>query len=202
MSAPWLSWLSSMKFTQPFNPTDDEQALYERISAFLQKEDSYALPKQQRHLTGLILRKLLASSSHAVAATLVTIRERLQGLLTADQTQDDGSQLVEQLIAEDDLEQDYLEEEASEAEENAAGPRPAPAEEGKHGAAEDAQAVRAAITAEIAELTAFIDAAQALQTDTKAQALLKALNLGFDKMAELGAPRKAIIFTESKRTQE
>jgi len=26
--------------------------------------------------------------------------------------------------------------------------------------------------------------------------------LGFDKMAELGAPRKAIIFTESKRTQE
>lgn len=123
MSAPWLSWLSSMKFTQPFNPTDDEQALYERISAFLQKEDSYALPKQQRHLTGLILRKLLASSSHAVAATLVTIRERLQGLLTADQTQDDGSQLVEQLIAEDDLEQDYLEEEASEAEENAAGPR-------------------------------------------------------------------------------
>src|SRR5690606_20739548 len=39
-------------------------------------------------------------------------------------------------------------------------------------------------------------------TDTKAQALLKALTLGFSKMAELGAPRKAIIFTESRRTQE
>lgn len=198
----YIKYTERKALTQPFNPTDDEQALYERISAFLQKEDSYALPKQQRHLTALILRKLLASSSHAVAATLVTIRERLQGLLTADKAEDDGSQLVEKLIAEDDLEQDYLEEEASEAEENAEDPTPAPAEEGKPGAANDAHAVRAAITTEIAELTAFVDAAQALKTDTKAQALLKALNLGFAKMAELRAPRKAIIFTESKRTQE
>lgn len=198
----YIKYTERKALTQPFNPTDDEQALYERISAFLQKEDSYALPKQQRHLTALILRKLLASSSHAVAATLVTIRERLQGLLTAGKTEDDGSQLVEQLIAEDDLEQDYLEEEASEAGEDAEAPTPAPAEDDKTGAAKDANTVRAAITAEIAELTAFIDAAQALQTDTKAQALLKALTLGFGKMAELGAPRKAIIFTESKRTQE
>ena len=198
----YIKYTERKALTQPFNPTDDEQALYERISAFLQKEASYALPKQQRHLTALILRKLLASSSHAVAATLVTIRERLQCLLMAGKTEDDGSQLVEQLIAEDDLEQDYLEEEASEAEENAEGPTPAPAEEGKPGVAKDAHAVRAAITTEIAELTAFIDAAQALRTDTKAQALLKALNLGFGKMAELRAPRKAIIFTESRRTQE
>ncbi len=198
----YIKYTERKALTQPFNPTDDEQALYERISAFLQKEDSYALPKQQRHLTALILRKLLASSSHAVAATLVTIRERLQGLLAAGKTEDDGSQLVEQLIAEDDLEQDYLEEEASEAEENAEASTPAAAGNGKPGAAKDAQAVRAAITAEIEELTAFVDAAQALQTDTKAQALLKALNLGFGKMAELRAPRKAIIFTESKRTQE
>ena len=202
----YIKYTERKALTQPFNPTDDEQALYERISAFLQKENSYALPKQQRHLTALILRKLLASSSHAVAATLVTIRERLQGLLTADTAQDDGSQLVELLIAEDDLEQDCLEEEVSEAEANiemsAEGPAPAPAEAYKAGAAKDAHAVRAAITAEIAELTAFVDAAQALKTDTKAQALLKALNLGFGKMAELGAPRKTIIFTESKRTQE
>lgn len=198
----YIKYTERKALTQPFNPTDDEQALYERISAFLQKEDSYALPKQQRHLTALILRKLLASSSHAVAATLVTIRERLQSLLKADKTEDDGRKLVEQLIAEDDLEQDYLEEEVSEADEDAQAPTPAPAEDDKTGASKDAQAVRAAITSEIAELTAFIDAAQALQTDTKAQALLKALKLGFGKMAELGAPRKAIIFTESKRTQE
>ena len=198
----YIKYTERKALTQPFNPTDDEQGLYERISAFLQKEDSYALPKQQRHLTGLILRKLLASSSHAVAATLVTIRARLQSLLEADKTEDDGSQLVEQLIAEDDLEQDYLEEQASEAEEDTDVTTPRPAESGKTDAARDALDVRTAITAEIAELTAFVDAAQALQTDTKAQALLKALNVGFGKMAELRAPRKAIIFTESRRTQE
>ncbi|MDR0576553.1 MAG: DEAD/DEAH box helicase family protein [Candidatus Accumulibacter sp.] len=198
----YIKYTERKALTQPFNPTDDEQALYERISAFLQKEDSYALPKQQRHLTALILRKLLASSSHAVSATLVTIRERLQGLLTAGRTEDDGTELVEQIIAEDDLEQDYLEEEASEDEAATDDGAPASGDDGKPDAARAANAVRAAIAAEIEELTAFIEAAQALQTDTKAQALLKALSLGFGKMAELRAPRKAIIFTESKRTQE
>lgn len=198
----YIKYTERKALTQPFNPTDDEQVLYERISEFLQKENSYALPRQQRHLTGLILRKLLASSAPAVAATLVAIRDRLHGLLTADKTEDDGSQLVERLIAEDDLEQDYLEEEAIEADEDTETPTTEPSEDGKPGTAKDAYAARAVSTAEIAELTALIDAAQALQIDTKAQALLKALTLGFNKMAELGAPRKAIIFTESRRTQE
>jgi hypothetical protein len=192
----YIKYTERKALTQPFNPTDDEQALYERISAFLQKEDSYALPKQQRHLTSLILRKLLASSSHAVAATLITIRERLQKLLAAGTTGDDGTELVELLIAEDDLEQDYLEEEVSEDEEPSAAVVPAAVQDGNPNAA------RVLISTEIEELSAFIDAAQSLKTDTKAQALLKALALGFGKMAELHAPRKAIIFTESRRTQE
>ena len=158
----YIQYTERKALTQPFNPTDDEQALYERISAFLQKEDSYALPKQQRHLTGLILRKLLASSSHAVAATLVTIRKRLQGLLAADGPRDDGSELIEQLIVEDDLEQDYLEEEAGEDEDATRHAEPSPADDTKPGSGNDANAVWAAITAEIEELTAFINAAQAL----------------------------------------
>ena len=189
----YIKYTERKALTQPFDPTDDEQSLYERISTFLQREDSYALPKRQRHLTALILRKLLASSSHAVSATLITIRQRLERLL-AGGTDDNGSQLVEQLIAEDDLEQDYLEEEAAEDEDATTDEARSPEDKGKPNPN--------ALRAEIAELTAFIDAAQALQTDTKAQALLKALAAGFGKMAELRAPRKAIIFTESKRTQE
>jgi len=188
----YIKYTERKALTQPFDPTDDEQSLYERISAFLQREDSYALPKQQRHLTALILRKLLASSSHAVSATLVTIRERLQRLLEGESEASEGS-LVEQLIEEDDLSPDLLEEEASEDEES-----PPDAST----VANDENTRRAAITAEITELTGFIEAAEALQIDTKAQALLKALSLGFGKMAELGAPRKAIVFTESRRTQE
>lgn len=189
----YIKYTERKALTQPFKPTDDEQALYERISAFLQKEDSYALPKKQRHLTALILRKLLASSSHAVAATLITIRERLLGLLTAEKMEDDGGQLIEQIIAEDDLEQDYLEDESFQSTVFSFQQT----EQQQTQKTEHLQ-----LKTEIQELTAFIDAAQSLQTDTKAQALLQALNLGFGKMAELGAPRKAIIFTESKRTQE
>ena len=194
----YIKYTERKALTQPFNPTDDEQALYERISAFLQKEDSYALPKQQRHLMALILRKLLSSSSHAVAATLSTIRERLQGLLAAATSEDDGAALVEQLVAEDDLERGYLDEEVCDDEAAAIDSMPGVA----HGVQPDTNAARAAISSEIEELTAFIDSARALHTDTKALALLKGLALGFSKMVELGGPRKAIIFTESRRTQE
>jgi hypothetical protein len=189
----YIKYTERKALTQPFDPTDEEQSLYERISTFLQREDSYALPKRQRHLTALILRKLLASSSHAVSATLVTIRLRLERLLSGA-PDDNGSQLVEQLIAEDDLEQDYLEEDTLD-DEDAPTDEATPAED-------DNRPNPNILRAEIAELSAFIEAAQALQTDTKAQALLKALAVGFSKMAELRAPRKAIIFTESKRTQE
>ena len=198
----YIKYTERKALTQPFNPTDEEQALYERISAFLQKDNSYALPRRQRHFTALILRKLLASSPHAVAATLATIRDRLQSMLAGSFADNDGRQLLEQLIVEEDLEQDYLEEEANETDEEVERSAPAGSDRDAPDSEPDPAAVRAAITAEIAELTSFIDAARALQTDTKAQALLKALTLGFGKMAELGAPRKAIIFTESKRTQE
>jgi hypothetical protein len=197
----YIKYTERKALTQPFNPTDDEQALYERISAFLQKENSYALPKRQRHLTALILRKLLASSPHAVAATLTTIRERLQSLLLAGKTEDDGTELIEQIVADDDLEQDYLEEDVSENEESSTDLVPVPIDD-KSNPDTVRVAIATQIAVEIAEITAFIDTAQELQTDTKAQALLKALKLGFDKMAELRAPRKVIIFTESKRTQE
>ena len=54
------------------------------------------------------------------------------------------------------------------------------------------------LAAEITELEQFIQAANALTTDTKAGAL-KTLQLGFRNMEEVKvAPRKAIIFTESR----
>ncbi|MDZ7854934.1 SNF2-related protein [Sphaerotilus sp.] len=197
----YVKYTERKALTQPFNPTDDEQSLYERISAFLQSEDSFALPKKQRHLTSLILRKLLASSSHAVSATLDTIRARLQRMLDGEDV-GDGRDLVEQLVEEDDLEEDILEEQAedsvSDSVDGLADPAPASLDPGT----EAETSKRAAIGREIAEITAFIDAATALTTDTKAQSLLRALELGFANMAQMGGPRKAIVFTESKRTQE
>lgn len=194
----YIKYTERKALTQPFEPTDDEQSLYERISAFLQKQHSYALPKQQKHLTGLILRKLLASSSTAVSATLAIIRDRLQEMLTEKNAETNSAfSLLEKIIADDDIDQDYLEEELLEEEFNEQSePELLLNEAIKE--REDLTAIKAEIT----ELNSFIEAASNLKVDTKAQALLKGLMLGFDKMTELNAPHKAIIFTESKRTQE
>jgi hypothetical protein len=43
--------------------------------------------------------------------------------------------------------------------------------------------------------------ARAIGIDTKTHALLRALDIGFEQMAITGAGRKALIFTESSRTQ-
>lgn len=58
-----------------------------------------------------------------------------------------------------------------------------------------------------AQLVAIRNTVTGLSKDSAARlvgqlGLLKGLEVGFAKMAELHAPRKAIIFTESKRTQE
>lgn len=93
---------------RPFEPSTAEWTLYERVSAFLEREESYALPKAQRHLTGLILRKLLASSTRAVLNTLENIRKRLEKLRTLTVGQQEELPL-ENLIEEDDLGSDYAE---------------------------------------------------------------------------------------------
>ncbi|MGL5631523.1 MAG: helicase-related protein, partial [Azovibrio sp.] len=59
----------------------------------------------------------------------------------------------------------------------------------------------AAVEREIEELLHFKTLASSIQDDAKGQALLIALERAFIALEELGAPKKAIIFTESKRTQ-
>jgi hypothetical protein len=57
----YISYTHRKPHTQKFRSTDDEHKLYEAVTAYLLREDSYAIPKRQRHLTELVLRKLLAS---------------------------------------------------------------------------------------------------------------------------------------------
>lgn len=193
----YVKYTERKAITQKFNPTDDEQALYEAISVFLQKEESYALPKRQRHLTAIILRKLLASSAPAIVATLQTIRERLALMLEQNGVLDVGQELalIERIVEDDDLETDYLDE-ADESE----GLESHESESGDVDIIDTIDAKR--LQAEIQEIDAFIAQAGNLRIDTKAQSLLQGLEIGFSKMAELKGPRKAIIFTESRRTQE
>jgi len=103
----YIQFTERRAITMPFQPTEQEHKLYEAISGFLQRENTYALPYQQRHLTTLIVRKLLASSSQAVAATLEVMRDRLIAL------RDDlppPSSLAERIIEDEEIEEEILDE--------------------------------------------------------------------------------------------
>lgn len=187
----YIRYTERRAITRPFRPSDQEQELYEAISNFLQRADTYAIPDRQRTLTVLIVRKLLASSTLAVAGTLETIRKRLEAMRAG---LPESENLLEELVEGDELGDDFLDEE----EEIEAPEGESPQQDEVRGAEID----RAQLDAEIAELDGYIRQARRISVDTKTRTLCSALEIGFSEMEKMGASRKALIFTESRRTQE
>jgi len=182
----YIQYTERRPLTFKFRPTDDEHRLYEAVSEYLMRDNTFALPRRQRHLIALILRKLLASSSRAVANTLDTMKARLiqlrDGLPTTDH-------IAEDLIENEEIEEDLLEEILGDTEEESSEPT-------------DRKPTRQALDAEIADLSRYSQWARSIDIDTKSRKLLEALRVGFDEMAKMGANRKALVFTESRRTQD
>ncbi|MDZ7370642.1 MAG: DEAD/DEAH box helicase [candidate division KSB1 bacterium] len=174
----YIQYTERRSLTIGYEPSDEEQLLYERVSEFIDRDPSYSIPRGQRHLMTLILRKILASSRYAVMETLKSMKHRLEAL-QADQPVESP---LQQFLFDDAIEEEYLEEEELiENGEQAVDPEK--------------------LAEEIRELEAIIAAAQQIRSDAKAEALLKALRIGFAELEKMGAARKAIIFTESRRTQ-
>ena len=181
----YIKYTERKPITIRFSPKALETKIYEAVSTFLMRDDSYALPRQQRHLTGLVLRKLLASSTPAVLNNLKTFKARLEKL---QDNQEDDDTTLDDIITDEEMGSDY-QEAASQIEDTVYDTYD-----------------QKLIAEELSELNFIIQLAeQHLNNDSddaKAWALLDALKQGFTKMAEMGAPQKAIIFTESKRTQK
>ena len=186
----YIQYTERHPLTRPFQPTDGEHKFYEAVSEFLLRDDTYSIPVRQRSLTTLILRKLLASSSQAIAGTLETMKERLEKIRDGQPPEEN---LAEQIIALEELEDDYLDE-ALDLPENS-GEQPL--------VVGDAPKIDfAKLKVEITDLERLIAWAHGIGIDTKSRALLIALDTGFKEMAKTGAARKALVFTESRRTQE
>ena len=187
----YIRYTERRLITLPFQPTEQEHKLYEAVSDFLKRDDTYALPQRQRHLTALIVRKLLASSSQAVAGTLEVMRDRLVKLLEG---LPDDSNLIEQIIEDEEIEDEILDEildgsPASFEPEVTQEETPTPATDKKK------------LISEIEELKRYSEWARSIGIDTKTRSLLTALGVGFSELAKMGAPQRAVIFTESRRTQ-
>lgn len=178
----YIKYTKRMTIVQPFTPAESEDRLYNLVSEYLRRDNLQALPASQRSLMTLVLRKLLASSTFAIAGALNTMSRRLRDKL---------SRQPEKESLEEELDQDFeaLDEEAEEWEED---------QTAEHLTDEDIKA----INQEIEDLEAFRTLAISITNNAKGDALLTALEVAFAKAVEIGAERKAIIFTESRRTQD
>jgi ERCC4-related helicase len=167
---------------QPFTPEESEDRLYNLVSEYLRRDNLQALPASQRSLMTLVLRKLLASSSFAIAGALESIIKRLKGKLAKSSPD---------VALEDALNKDYegLDETSEEWSEDENLNSPLTNDESK------------AIANEITDLEQFRELAVSITNNAKGRALVTALERAFGEAERLGASRKAIVFTESRKTQ-
>ncbi len=182
----YVRYTERKPITFPFEPSEDERRLYDLVSGYLQRGETYGVPHRQRHLVGIILRKLLASSTEAVTVTLQAIRARLKRMEEKQSVEEDW---LERFIEEEEIDEELLDE--------AIGSENGDAETTDEPALDPVK-----LRGEIAELEQYVKLAHMIREDAKSHALLKALETGFTRMVENGAARKAVIFTESLRTQE
>jgi superfamily II DNA or RNA helicase/uncharacterized protein YeeX (DUF496 family) len=188
----YVNYTNRIAVVEEFVPKQDEQRLYDLVSEYLQRDELFALPSSQRKLMTLILRKLLASSTFAIAGTLSGLADRLSATLAKAKP---PSEPDEQIKADyenfDELSDEWEEEEDDDdSSESADDEQPID------------QETEAKIKAEIASLREFADLARSITQNSKGQSLLTALSNGFREQEKTGANKKALIFTESRRTQE
>lgn len=168
-----INFTNRYSLTQDFTPTDSEWELYKKLSDYLQTPDIQAISHKAKHLVSIGIRKILASSSFAVADTLKGMIGRLQS---------------QQLLTEEslgDLEEadDWLDQfdESSSA---------------------DISPKQAKLAQEIALLQECQQLAAGITDNAKGNALLLVLTKALDMTENLGGQRKAVVFTESCRTQQ
>lgn len=181
---PFVPYTQRRPLVQEFSPSEDERRLASEVGEYLRRPQLEALPSGQRQLISMVLWKLLASSSQAIAGALETMANRLE----KEASSLPAVSLAEQL--DDDFE--ALDESAEEWDETA---------DEELLSTEDGDRARAA-AAELAELRRFVAHAKQIREDAKGQALLQGLGRAFAELERLGASRKAIVFTESRRTQD
>jgi SNF2 family DNA or RNA helicase len=177
----YIKYTQRIPLVQEYFPNEDEMTLYSWVSEYLQRPRLFALPFSQRQLMTLILRKLLASSTYAIYGTLDALVKKLENIIENHQCNNDNQlaldfetyeETQEEWARDDDEEEEFTDEEIE------------------------------LIKQEKKDLELFRDLAGRIRKNSKAEQLFTALEGGFDTLDKLGANQKALIFTESRRTQD
>lgn len=177
----YMSFSKRTCVTVDFHLSQDEKELYDATNAFLRRDTLYSIPTANRGLIILVIRKLLASSSFALVETFEVLEKRLEKLYegTKSAYAQEGLDLFWGFV-EDEIDEDgfneYDDEETAEK--------------------------KQAIQAELKIVRSILDLARSIKTNAKINALKDALTSAFSHQISEGLAEKAVVFTESKRTQK
>ena len=167
--------------TVDFHLSQEEKDLYDATNDFLRQDQLYSIPSANRSLIILVIRKLLASSSFALIETFEVLEKRLEKLYegTKSAYAQEGFDLFWDFV-EDEIDEEgfneYDDEETAEK--------------------------KQAILSELKIVRFILEKARAIETNAKITALKEALTFAFDHQVSEGLDQKAVVFTESKRTQK
>ena len=188
----YIKYTERKPLIEEYFPTDDEALLYDLVSDYLQRTRLYALPSSQRQLMTLILRKLLASSTYAIYGTLDALVKRLENIIAKHLVAEEESDVAEDFETYDEIQDEWESEEDDSDEETEDNV------EEIHYSEEELEE----IISEKEDLEKFRALAKRIRKNSKAEQLFTALENGFKALKKLGANQKALIFTESRRTQD
>ena len=177
----YMSFSKRTCITVDFHLDAEEKELYDETNAFLHRDPLYSIPTANRGLIILVIRKLLASSSFALVETFEVLEKRLEKLYegTKSAYAQEGFDLFWEFV-EDEIDEDgfneYDDEETAEK--------------------------KQAIQAELKVVRHILQLAHSIKTNAKITALKDALKSAFEHQKSEGFSEKAVVFTESKRTQK
>lgn len=174
----YVRYTKRIPFVQEYNPSDTELKLYNTVTQYLQRPNTIGINEDVRPLLSMLIWKIMSSSAYALSFTLSKIIERLQQIKAKGAITNSIKAALADFEISSDNEYEIQEE------------RPL--------SEVDIQR----IDEEIGELNQMLELAHAVKTETKAKNLLTALDVAFSKVTEMGGNRKALIFTESCKTQE
>lgn len=177
----YMSFSKRTCVTVDFHLSQEEKELYDATNDFLRQDQLYSIPSANRGLIILVIRKLLASSSFALIETFEVLEKRLEKLYegTKSASAQEGFDLFWEFV-EDEIDEEgfneYDDEETAEK--------------------------KQAIQAELKIVRHILETARAIKTNAKISALNEALTSAFEHQVSEGLEQKAVVFTESKRTQK
>ena len=177
----YVKFTARRSIVEDFAPSTEEQELYDRVSDYLRREDSHAIPLARRALFILVYRKILASSSFALAGTLERLADSLDEKLAGAECSAQGDLALDLDGFDDELEELF---------DDAAPPR-----------TRSSATVRQ-MTSELSELRDCARMARGIKRNAKVDALVRGLDRCFTVAQACGWPEKAVVFTEFRRTQD